>query len=60
MQALRISLLFPDWDNKQKMKHFWLFDQENPIQNGGLVDATQTRQGQWVLTTNANAFPPRP
>ncbi len=60
MQAVRMSLLFPHWDNKQKMEHFWLFDQENPIQNVGLVDATQTRQGQWVLRTSANAFPPRP
>jgi probable phosphoglycerate mutase len=56
MQAVRMSLLFPHWDNKQKMEHFWLFDQENPIQNAGLVGATQTRQGQWLLTTTANAF----
>jgi broad specificity phosphatase PhoE len=60
MQALRISLLFPHWDNKQKMEHFWLFDQENPIQNVGLIVTTQTRQGQWLLSTSMNAFPPRP
>jgi broad specificity phosphatase PhoE len=60
MQAVRISLLFPHWDNKQKMEHFWLFDQENPVQNVGLVDATQTRQGRWLLTTSAKAFPRAP
>jgi probable phosphoglycerate mutase len=57
MQALRISLLYPHWDNKKKMDHFWLFDQENPIQNAGLIVTTQTRQGQWVLSTSAHAFP---
>ena len=60
MQALRISLLFPHWDNKQKMEHFWLFDQENPIQNVGLIGVTQTGQEQWLLSTSTNAFPLRP
>jgi broad specificity phosphatase PhoE len=60
MQALRISLLFPHCDNKQKMEHFWLFDQENPIQNVGLIDTTQIPQGQWLLSMSENGFPPRP
>jgi broad specificity phosphatase PhoE len=53
MQALRMSLLFPDWDNKQKMEYFRLFDQENPVQHVGLIEITQTHQGRWLLSTSA-------
>jgi hypothetical protein len=56
MQALRISLLFPQWDNKQKMEHFWAFDRENPIFNAGMIVTTQTRQGEWALSSSAIAL----
>jgi broad specificity phosphatase PhoE len=53
IQALRVSLLFPHWDNKQKMEHFWSFNEENPILNADLINTIYTPQGQWMLSTGA-------
>ena len=33
MQAVRISLLFPDWTSRQKMAYFWPFNAKYPVLN---------------------------
>lgn len=37
MQAMRVSLLYPEWTSKQKMAFFWPFNAEHPILNTDLL-----------------------
>jgi broad specificity phosphatase PhoE len=39
MQAVRVSLLYPDRTSKQKMRCFWPFNAKFPILNAGRVEA---------------------
>jgi broad specificity phosphatase PhoE len=34
MQAIWHTVHLPGWTDKQKMQHFWAFDQANPVSNG--------------------------
>ena len=39
MQAVRQSLLHPNWTAQQKMAHFWAFNAQHPILNADQVEA---------------------
>ena len=39
MQAMRVSLMFPEWNAQQTMDHFWPFNAQHPIENAGIVAA---------------------
>jgi probable phosphoglycerate mutase len=51
MQALRVSLMFPSWSEKQKMEHYWPFNRQYPIRNCDLMEATMRSQGQWTVNS---------
>lgn len=44
-QAVDEDIAALHWDNKQKMEHFWPFNEENPILNADLIDTIYTPQG---------------
>ena len=46
MQAVRVSLLHPEWTSRQRMAHFWPFNARYPILN---VDRLEARcaDGRW-------------
>lgn len=42
MQAVRISLLYPDWTAQRRMAHFWPFNAQYPILNADLLKVHHT------------------
>lgn len=46
MQAVRQSLLYPNWTAQQKMAHFWAFNAKHPIMNAGQLEASFLA-GRW-------------
>ncbi len=47
MQALRLSLLHPDWTPKQQMAHFWRFNAKHPVLNVEQLEV-RWREGCWM------------
>ena len=47
MQAVRVSLLHPDWTSRQRMAHFWPFNAKYPILNVDRLEARYTN-GRWA------------
>jgi len=48
MQAVRVSLLHPQWTSQQRMAHFWPFNAQYPILN---VDRLEVRYADGCWTT---------
>ncbi|MEO6804236.1 MAG: histidine phosphatase family protein [Granulicella sp.] len=49
MQAVRHTVMFPEWTDKQKMEHFWPFAKHSPVLNGQKIEVELGSTG-WQLT----------
>lgn len=56
IQAVRVSLLYPDWTSQQKMAHFWPFNTKYPFLNTEQLEVRWT-DGRW-LTAHLEARTP--
>jgi probable phosphoglycerate mutase len=51
MQAVRVSLIYPEWTSRQKMEWFWPFNAEHPILNTHRLNAV-FENGMWGVVTS--------
>ncbi len=55
MQAVRLSLLHPEWTDQRKMERFWDFDSQHPFANAETMQLRRTAAGVWNVEARLQA-----